>query len=269
MINLSDLTIVIPFRYDTEDRIENLRNVIRYFNMYFRGHEFIIYEDGPIQYGSEFSAHSNVYYRFTENRDLLHRTKMLNDGAKQSNRAYVTLYDTDVVFRPEKIASTMELLRQGQSFVFPYNGVFLDISGENKVKFLADLDFSLLPDVPPTNKLKDVVGKQFSNSVTCSGVHYKSCGGATFFNRDVFLICGGYNEQFISWGFEDNEIVSRFVKLGHAPVRTQGNLFHLSHRRGLDSSTGHSKYTSNQALYMKVNSMSKIELINYVNNVLK
>ena len=39
MINLSDLSIIIPFRLDTEDRTENLKTVLRYFETFFEGYE--------------------------------------------------------------------------------------------------------------------------------------------------------------------------------------------------------------------------------------
>ena len=126
MIDLSDLSIIIPFRYDTDHRIRNLDFVIRYFQKYFINYELIVLENAPEKKIGHIEPHIQKYI-YEKNTNLLHRTRMLNDGVKMSTRKFITCYDTDVVFRPEAVRDTMSLLRQGHPFVFPYNGIFLEI----------------------------------------------------------------------------------------------------------------------------------------------
>jgi len=256
-INLGDLSLIIPFRYDHMDRIDNLRVVLDYYDRYFEGYEFLIYENGLEQYGQEFANHSNVVYQFQKNDGLLHRTKMLNDGAKASIRKYISLYDTDVLFHPESIKATMETLRAGYNFVFPYNGIFIDVSGNQKKEIMHKLKINI-PIMDKTELYKKWGDKMHV-------VHTHSMGGATFFNREVFLRAGGYNQNFISWGFEDNEIVHRFTILGCPPVRIRkSNLYHLNHFRGTDSQPNLPHVKKNELELAKVKAMSKDQLINYV-----
>ncbi len=91
-------------------------------------------------------------------------------------------------------------------------------------------------------------------------------GGAVFFERDTFLKSGGYNKNFISWGYEDNELVSRFLKLGYEIKRVGGDycLYHMSHVRSIDSSPNHDKANHNRMEYLKVDSMDEKRLREYI-----
>jgi len=43
---------------------------------------------------------------------------------------------------------------------------------------------------------------------------------------------GGYNEEFVGWGYEDDEIQVRFDKLNHAKQNLENySAFHLDHPR--------------------------------------
>ena len=261
--DLSDLSIIIPFRMDTEDRLNNLNNIIRYFDLFFVNHELIIIENSDQSFFVNTS--SNTKYIFEKSTKLLHRTRMLNDGAKLSTRKYVALYDTDVVFYPYFLNDCMDNMRiNSVVFSFPYNGIFMCISGQDKINFLRDFSFEKVPLI----ESGAVPGNKYTKEYTISCDHPTSVGGATIFQKDIFLQYGGYNKKFIAWGFEDNELVARFSKLGYSPSRSKGNLIHLDHRRGLDSAPGHPFYTNNQQEYQKIVSMNKEQLLHYINTEL-
>ena len=160
------------------------------------------------------------------------------------------MYDTDVIFLPDQIKECVEKLREGDSkFGLPYGGHTHFIKGAVRTSVINTLDIESVP------------------TSTHPEVHLEnpaSVGGATFFDREYYLSVGGYNEKFIAWGFEDNEIVKRFTVLGQPPFRIPGRLIHLCHRRGIDSGPTHNMYSHNQEEFNKINAMNKEQLENYI-----
>jgi hypothetical protein len=77
-----------------------------------------------------------------------------------------------------------------------------------------------------------------------------------FFNKKYLVAIGRYNENFKSWGYEDNEIVSRALKLGARGSRVCGPIFHMDHARGADSSPQNPFYKQNEQEYARINNMS-------------
>jgi hypothetical protein len=88
IINLSDLTLVVPFRCDSQDRLANLHTIIRYFRRYTTGAEVIILENGSEEAASLASADEVRYARKPDNGPF-HRTRLLNEGVDQSRRRFV------------------------------------------------------------------------------------------------------------------------------------------------------------------------------------
>ena len=121
--------------------------------------------------------------------------------------------------------------------------------------------FDLLPDIS-TRKLGDKYG---DFSIRCTNTDHQSVGGIVMFNKDRFLEMGGYNENFICWGAEDNELYHRCNILEHKQYRDNdlnSVCFHLFHRSAVRNQ--HPFYQSNFDEANKVVKMSKDELSSYV-----
>lgn len=264
MIDLSDLTLVIPFKYDTEDRLENIRFVVKYYKKHFKGVKFVILEEAPEQKGSEFDHIEDVNYLFKKENGFMHRTRMLNDGAKIATTKFISAHDTDVFFKPNDILRTLESLRTGNNYVLPFNGIFLDVYGKAKTQVVDTLDTEFLPMVPHLIQRGNTV---HGDGVRC--VVNNSVGGALFYNRERYLELGGYNEKFISWGYEDNEINHRFKIMGDEMVKiSNSNCYHLNHRRGKDSQMVHDYTNQNKKELATVCGMNKDRLVEYINREL-
>jgi len=264
-IDLSDVSAVIPIRIDHPDRTRNLDAVMRYFEASFVNYELIIIERSLEQNCQFLEDSPNVNYEYIKDGELLHRTKMLNDGMKKSTRKFVASYDCDVAFVPSAIHDTLQVLREGKSiYVLPYNGVSIDIQKELRNNFMTDFDFSILPCYEPSIPL-------YTKGPNYEVVHNRGLGGAVFFEKEQFLANGGYNEKFISWGWEDNELFSRFTTLGYPIARIGGkiNLYHFNHHRHVDSVATHAKAANNQNELRKVTSMNRDQLRNYVKTELR
>lgn len=96
----------------------------------------------------------------------------------------------------------------------------------------------------------------------------KLCGGAYIVHRQRYLSCGGENEHFTGWGPEDAERLHRVVILGHKACYVEtGELFHLYHPRGMNSSYK-SKDNAREMReeFIRVCCMTDTELKSYISN---
>lgn len=251
MIDLRDVTFTIPVRIDTPERVRNIRTVVQYICKHFDTNVLVAEESIEAVIPGYFADLSLKfgYAHIQTNNPLMHRTKLLNIMAKSATTPIIVNYDTDVVLKLEQYVAAVQAIRSNQlDMVYPYNGKFIDIHGEALHKAVNDLDVSSL-----TEKSGNLI-------------HPNSLGGAVFWNRTKFIECGLENENFISWGFEDNERVTRATKLGYRIGRIDGCIFHMYHPPSLNSANAdHPAYKNNQKEFEKVYHMSPQQLRAYVN----
>ena len=74
------------------------------------------------------------------------------------------------------------------------------------------------------------------------------------------------NENFKSWGPEDQEKHYRFPKLGYNVGRFNSFVYHLEHSRGKDSETINPYFKDNMDLFSKLETFTEEELKTYYNN---
>jgi len=250
MINLKDVTLVIPVKYDHPDRIRNAEYIIQYFsNPVFKNVEIIIIEVGEDRHFEQVAKVPFVDYHFRQ-EEKFHRTKILNDGFKLSKRKFVASYDVDCFISHETWHKVLNNIEH-TNILYPFDGMFINIYKE----LIPDLPESL-PDCKELSEriynAKNI--KNFNKAKSGDGyrIWYGSIGGIIFFKRDYLLKIGGYNENFMSWGPEDLEIYDRFFKLGNGIIKLQTCLYHLEHKRGIDSTYKNPDYKQNRKEYIKL-----------------
>jgi predicted glycosyltransferase involved in capsule biosynthesis len=203
-------------------------------------------EESPSPKLKELCKHLG-YIHFKSDSEHFHRTRVLNQLARASSSQIIVNYDADVVLKPDNIFKTVELLRQGTcQMSYPYSGMFRNIMGDNITKFEKSLDLTL-----------------FHNGNTHE-LSPKSFGGSIFWNKKDFMEVGLENENFKSWGMEDNERFARATKLGKKIFRVPGVLYHLNHSRGINSSPAHEFFQKNADEFKKIRELSKEDLEKYI-----
>ena len=255
-LNLTDVTFNIPIRFDSPERKKNVELVVAYLLHHLNTH-IIICEESPEIMFSHLQEYGCQYiYIYSENSHL-HRTKCLNLMAKKSRTPIICNYDSDVLLQPRQYLKAAETVRREEfDACFPYDGRFYNLPRQYYKTIKENLSLSML------------------NEKKWSLLNRNSIGGALFWNKEAFFAGGMENENFIGWGYEDNELVERFTRLGFTFGRTEGGLFHLDHPRGSVSSFNSLKkiagYIRNPVLknnkreYNKVKAMSKEELSAYI-----
>jgi len=236
--SLIDTTFIIPVKFDHNDRMANLNLSIQHIQQNFETDIHVI-EQGSTKfsYVEDFAGYTFCQYK------EFHRTRMINKIAKFIRTPYCVNYDADVLLNPVQIWYSVQLLRASTDIVYPYDGNFKHIT-RDRHQYLA------------TN-LYWLIGKQFNGPV-------ESWGGAIFMNREKFLLTGGENENFISWGPEDAERFARFLKMGLKVDRLKGPIYHLEHYRGQDSSRYNKHLENNRKEWHKVRLMEPEALKEYI-----
>jgi predicted glycosyltransferase involved in capsule biosynthesis len=245
-IDLTDVTFTIPVRIDTAERKRNLEIIVKYINKYF---------DTNILIGEE-SAHPECahlrkecdYIHYQTNDPMMRRTHVLNTLAKEADTPIIVNYDTDVLFPIKQYVESVKLIRDGRAdMVYPYDGRFFGVE--------ADRDINAVM----TELSLDNVRLHFMKHIRNDSV-----GGAIFWNKDSFIRGGMENENFVSWGFEDDERLVRFKALGFNIMRWPGILYHLNHPSSPNSASVHKFYESNQKEFLKIKNMTPEQIVEYM-----
>lgn len=245
MIDLKDVTFIIPIKIDSEDRMNNYKMIIHHLTTLFETN-IIVCESDLTSHESDLVIHDSIDYMFIKSDDeFFHRTRILNLMTKRATTNIVCNYDTDVLFPEQQYLSSINKIKDGCTLVFPYGGKFMNVPKH-------------LFDMVRENRFHDI----FEGDMELA--HPSSFGGAFFFNKVNYTEAGLENENFMSWGFEDNERISRLKKLGYEVCRTPGLLYHLNHERTINSVPEHPFYKQNMVEYNKINSLPKHNLVEYI-----
>ena len=244
--DLKDTTFIIPVSFDSKDRRQNLE-LITYFLLHNFETNIIIGEQGSGEYFKYMEKYAKyIYFDYRK----FHRTKMLNEMTKMAETPYVVNYDADVLTPPKQLAETINRLRNGDEFVYPYDGRFIRLDRNHWFNILAkDID------------MVDGFANRVRYATTTAQV---SVGGAVAFNKEAYMGIKGENPNFISFGREDYERILRARRMGLKVSRVKGCLYHADHWVGENSSVKHPNMRGNKEEYRKVAAMTKEELTEYI-----
>ncbi len=245
-LDLTDVTFTIPVFYDHPDRKQNLDLSVCLLQHYFDTN--IIVQENK----SAGLEHIGEWVDYLQsNHPVFHRTKMLNEMANIATTPIIVNWDCDVVLPPLQIWKAVEAIRNGADMVFPYDGRFARIPRQVWYKDLCHwLDIGIIGDT----KFNGMNSNDNHNSV----------GGAVLWSRESYFKAGGENENFISFGAEDQERVVRAEKLGLTIERVKGCLYHINHWVGVNSTTSNPYFIPNRMEFERVKAMSKEELLTYI-----
>jgi predicted glycosyltransferase involved in capsule biosynthesis len=265
-----NITFVTHLRYDHDDRLDNLQTIIDYYSHYFPESKFIFVEDDK-EHNKKFDSikwHKKTTFYFLKNDSVYYRTRALNFGIKQAQTPIVVSLDTDCIVKPESVKLCEEALLKDSVAAWPYNGYFLDIDFDLKTSFKnSKQNFNILIDNLDNNLELPLSSRYKHCLVRCTNNDHLGTGGIVMFNKEKFTSVGGYNQNFIAWGCEDNEIVVRLKTLKLKTFRDtdkQSICFHLFHRNAMRSENPY--YNHNFDIIHKVQEMSESELKSYINS---
>lgn len=174
-------TFVIGYRHKIE-RLQNLRRVLDWING-FSGVEVIIVEQ---------DKHSKIKHLNLKAKHIFVRSEMpynrswaFNVATKYSSAPLIVFGDSDLVMHPNDFINGLNALKDFE-MVSPYNSVIDLNQHENGLSFEQILSIS-----------RAGRGETDVQKINISG-------GISMFRKDAIMRIGGWNEDFIGWGGEDD-----------------------------------------------------------------
>lgn len=242
------ISIAIPCYIDSNDRLENLTLLLNYLKKIELNYPIIVYEYYHEHCKLDLFYNKDIIYKSYPllSYPFYHKTKLMNLMLEDVHTDFVMFHDTDTFLKKEQYIECYNKMENlGLNWCYPYNGNFVkkDRNGINNFKSSYNIEdiFKL------QSSFRDIY----------------SWGGAVCFKTNFFKSIGKWNEEFISWGYEDWEIRDRLIKLGYIENRIEGEMFHLDHEITLNSDFKNKYFRKNEELFNKLKNMSKEELINY------
>lgn len=247
-INLTDFTFLIPLRIDTVNRLENTLITIGYIQANFNTHVSVLEAAGRNTGLLNRLLPQEVNHVFIEDMDtIFHRTRYINQLVKSVDSEYIIVWDTDIIIPVKQLNKAVELLRKREvDFVTPFKDRFLDTSDIIRDLYIQSRDIDILE--MHKGKMKPLYTP---NPV----------GGTFLAHRKTYIESGMENEKFYGWGREDGDRVNRWKILGHRHQHVEGELYHLTHERGINSKFHSPNQDSRKMTELNRNlAMSKEEL---------
>lgn len=235
-----NFTYIISYRHSSE-RLNNLKRTLEWINA-FSGGEIILVEQ---------DKHSKIKdiklpcrHIFLKSNMPFNKSWGFNVGLKYANSNVIVFGDSDLIMDPQEFIKSVRLLEQYE-MVNPYNSV-IDL---NPQESNASLDQIMKINRPGR-------GETDIQKVPL-------CGGICIFRREAIHKIGGWHEDFIGWGGED-DFQSVKVKAFLNWYENQAKCYHIYHDRLAPDMKW---YQRNLQLLQKLSPMAKEELQKVINNV--
>ena len=253
---MKDLTFIIPTRIETEDRLRNIISSVSYLLRHLPA-KVIVKEVAPqstfkfraipeIKKYADISNLTHIYEQTSE--PLFCKSKVLNDLIVAADTKFVANYDADCILPLTSYHQAYALLAGDKAdVVYPYGCGIYQWKAEYDMQvyqeFVSTLDYRILDK-----------RKSLSNS---------TIGWTQFVNRQKYIDSYMMNENFISWGCEDDEFYFRMSTLGNRIARVDDYVYHLEHSRTDNSWFSNPKFNNNWQLWHTIKTFDRNQLIQY------
>jgi hypothetical protein len=151
---------------------------------------------------------------------VFHKTRALNLGLGMASGEFVVPYDVDLLPTGNSLANHLWIaMRSPDLLITGYR-----LMGEQTTVVIAEIPTALdqshiAPEDQPSALWKHLV-------------RHEKFGVLPFFRRDRLHEIGGWDEQFVGWGGEDQDVIERYLNAGHhlcrCPELVYLHLFHDS-----------------------------------------
>lgn len=233
-------TYIIGYRHSNE-RFNNLKRVLEWLTG-FGGIEIIIIEQDKTSKLSSFTL-KGVKHIFTKSNSPYNRSWAFNVGIEYSTTDTICFGDSDLIMDPQDMINSLKELER-YDCVSPYRSV-LDLTREE-----SSLQFDRIKSINRPGR-----GENDHQKINL-------CGGIVIYKKESIEKIGGWCEDFIGWGGEDNfqEIkTKKFLTSFEMPYKC----YHLWHERlNIDQNL----YSKTLELLNKLSSLNDNDLKVYINS---
>tara|TARA_R100001510_G_scaffold40103_1_gene36501 strand:- start:7552 stop:8505 length:954 start_codon:yes stop_codon:yes gene_type:complete len=273
-MDLPDCTYIIPLRIETDDRMRNAVTTLVYFlkniNAPIIVKEFdaeSIFEESVLPQLKIVCSEeelSNLTHVFEKTDEFtFHRTRLINDMIMMADTKFICNYDIDVLLPFQTHFYAVTFLSKGYlppdspegtplqpvKVVYPYGyGMFQwqVFADDQTVSNFINSNFNFHAF---DGKMREYDAK---------------FGFCQFFDREEYIRLGMENENFVSYGYEDDERYLRFNTCSDV-IRINDVIYHLEHKRTSNSWFTNPHIENNRALWEKLKYKNKEGFETYYN----
>ena len=271
--DLTKTTFIIPLRIETADRMRNIITILIYLTRNFdtkvivkEVDESSVYEREVLpvlEQALEPQMLGCITHIFEKSDEFtFHRTKILNDMLWMVDTPVVVNYDSDILLPLESYINATNMIAKGWvhpdaeggqpvKVVYPYgmgNYQFQCHVGDNEVTNFINSGFNF---------------EYFNGHMRQWDAKYGFC---QFFDTDEYKKLGGENENFIAYGYEDDERQFRFNLLSSVG-RIHEYVYHLEHGRTKNSWFNNPHCEDNKKLWETLKVKGKESLTKYYQEI--
>lgn len=235
-------TYIIGYRH-RNDRINNLRRVLDWVNAFSSVQVILVEQD-------KFSKISHLGLKaqhiFLKTDKPYNKSWAFNVALKYANSDIVVFADSDLIMNPDALIEALKMMSKYE-MVNPYNSV-IDLNPQETLMPMEQMISINRPGRGETDHQKVPL-----------------CGGICLFRKDAITRIGGWNENFIGWGAEDDFQsikVKNFLNWTELPNKC----YHLFHSRDPLDMNG---YQRNLQLLNQLAALSKEDLVKTINKDLQ
>ena len=187
---------IIPYRKTSDDRERNLSVTLDWIRYNITDTEIVIVEmDSISKIDENLKKDPMIKYLFIKDEQVFNRGRARNMGSLLATGDIFIFGDNDIIMNPSEFNHCLGQCRTGFQAVNPFC-VMVDLSEEN-VK-----DFVINKDNPfDFRKLKE---KNIESATENHRRDLNFAAGISMIRRDCFFDIGGWPEEFIGWGGEDD-----------------------------------------------------------------
>jgi len=253
---MMDLTFLIPARIETEDRLRNIISSVTYLLRNVPAKVIVkevsnrsLFKFRALPEIKKYANVDNLTHIFEESHEpLFCKSKVLNDLIVAADTKIVANYDADCILPISSYHEAYRLINDDHAdVVYPYQcGIYqwcADYNMEIFNEFINKLDVSVLDKK-----------KRLSNS---------TIGWTQFVNRQKYIDSFMMNENFVSWGCEDDEFYYRMSVLGNRIKRVNDYVYHLEHSRTHNSWFSNPNFNNNYQLWNQIKRFDRRSLVEY------
>lgn len=236
---MSAFTFIIGYRHKP-DRLSNLRRTLDWINGFSGGQIILVEQDKHSKI-----SHLNLkcQHIFVKSNQPYNRSWAFNIGLKYSKSNIICCGDSDLIMNPQDFINGLQAVQQYE-MVSPYSSV-VDLTPQE-----SNFPLEAIVKIDRPGR-----GETDNQKINISG-------GISIFRKEALQKIGGWSENFIGWGGEDD---FQTIKVQNFCTwsELQAKVYHLYH----DKEAPDSKlYQRTLQILQKAHSMSKEDLAKSINN---
>lgn len=254
-------TIILPFYYDSDDRMANLLRTLIYLSSNLEYNIILVNQNihNSKEYIEKFLSIYDINNVTLLNLDIespCYKAKLINEGLKISKTSINIIYDCDVLIPKDQLMLGVELIdKYDYKVVYPYSNPQYNLSKSTEIDTnfnFEELQYSTPPfQIPHFHQTHGypIIGYSPGFCIIVD----KSLGHIVY-----------YNEEFRSPQFEDSEYIYKMNKFKIKMTRVYGPIFHVDHER---TEVGYKDVVrKNEEIFNYIKNLNEQDLKKYYDN---